>query len=186
LTTKQKENTVENSNSRIKISDGTTTLRGQLGTDPELRVVGSDGQFKVQMRLAKNNGYMDRRTNQYTTLESAWYTVTAWRKLAENIAESLEKGVAVIAVGELYQRTYTVPDTGEVRTVIEFELEDIGPSLRNQTTKVTRNPREEGAPAMSGAAAMPSQPMPAQPMPEQAPAPVAATQAQEFTPSPWG
>jgi single-strand DNA-binding protein len=115
------------------------TMIGNLVGDPELRYTPS-GQAVATFRLASTPRAYDRQSNEWKDGESLFMSVTVWRQAAENTAESLQRGMRVIVNGRLKQRSYETKE-GEKRTVYEIEAEDVGPSLRNASAKVTRAER---------------------------------------------
>ena len=118
------------------------TLVGNLVDDPELRFTPS-GQAVANFRLASTPRTFDRATNEWKDGESLFLTCNVWRQYAENVAESLTKGMRVIVSGRLKQRSYETRE-GEKRTVFEVEVDEVGPSLRSATAKVTRASRGGG------------------------------------------
>lgn len=118
------------------------TVVGNLVADPELRFT-STGQAVVTFRVASTPRYLDKQTNEWRDGESLFLSCNAWRQYAENISESLTKGMRVIVVGRLKQRTWETKE-GEKRTVMEVEVDDVGPALRNATAKVSRLERSGG------------------------------------------
>ncbi len=120
--------------------DTTITLVGNLVADPELRFTPS-GQAVANFRVASTPRVLDKASNEWKDGEGLFLTVTVWRTLAENCAESLVKGSRVIVQGRLKQRTYETRE-GEKRTVYEIDAEDVGPSLLRATAKVARTSRE--------------------------------------------
>jgi single-strand DNA-binding protein len=120
----------------MAFGDTTITLVGNLVDDPELRFTPS-GQAVARFRVASTPRYMDKSTNEWTDGESLFLTCNVWRQAAENAAESLQRGMRVIVQGRLRQRSYETGE-GEKRTVYEVEVDEVGPSLRNATMKVTR------------------------------------------------
>ena len=123
--------------------DTTITLIGNLVDDPELRFTPS-GAAVAKFRVASTPRYLDRTTNEWKDGESLFLQCNIWRQAAENVAESLTKGMRVILTGRLKQRSYETKE-GEKRTVFEVEVDEVGPSLRNATAKVTRAQRAPGA-----------------------------------------
>lgn len=119
---------------------------GNLVGDPELRYTPA-GQATATFRVASTPRYLDRQTNEWKDGESVFLTCKSWRQGAENVAESLSKGMRVIVNGRLRMRSWEAQD-GSKRTQIEIEVDDVGPSLRNAAAKVTRAQRS--APAPSG------------------------------------
>jgi single-strand DNA-binding protein len=130
--------------------DTTITMIGNLVDDPELRFTPS-GAAVAKFRVASTPRYLDKATNEWKDGESLFLQCQIWRQAAENVAESLTKGMRVILSGRLKQRSYETKE-GEKRTVFEVEVDEVGPSLRNATAKVTRAQRAGG----SGASAAPA------------------------------
>ncbi|MFJ9771149.1 single-stranded DNA-binding protein [Kitasatospora sp. NPDC101157] len=117
------------------------TLVGNLVDDPELRFTQS-GVPVAKFRIASTPRTFDRQTNEWKDGEALFLTCNVWRQPAENVAESLTKGMRVIVQGRLNQRSYE--KDGQKRTVFEIEVEEVGPSLRGATAKVTRANRGQG------------------------------------------
>ena len=130
--------------------DTTITLVGNLVDDPELRFTPS-GAAVAKFRVASTPRYLDKATNEWKDGESLFLQCNIWRQAAENVAESLTKGMRVILTGRLKQRSYETKE-GEKRTVFEVEVDEVGPSLRNATAKVTRTQRAAGGAAAPAAA----------------------------------
>ena len=130
--------------------DTTITLIGNLVDDPELRFTPS-GAAVAKFRVASTPRYLDKATNEWKDGESLFLQCNIWRQAAENVAESLTKGMRVILTGRLKQRSYETKE-GEKRTVFEVEVDEVGPSLRNATAKVTRTQRAGGASAPAATA----------------------------------
>jgi single-strand DNA-binding protein len=122
--------------------DTPITVVGNLVADPELRFTAS-GQPVATFRVASTPRIMDRQTNEWKDGDSLFLTCNVWRQAAENVAESLQRGMRVIVSGRLKQRSYETKE-GEKRTVFEVEVEDVGPSLRNASAKVARAARTGG------------------------------------------
>ena len=122
--------------------DTPITVVGNLVADPELRFT-STGQPVATFRVASTPRVMDRATNEWKDGDSLFLTCNVWRQAAENVAESLQRGMRVIVTGRLKQRNYETKE-GEKRTVYEVEVDDVGPSLRNASAKVNRASRGEG------------------------------------------
>ncbi|MEV4079046.1 single-stranded DNA-binding protein [Nonomuraea fuscirosea] len=120
--------------------DTVITIVGNLVDDPELRFTPT-GQAVARFRIASTPRFMDRQTNEWKDGESLFLTCNVWRQAAENVAESLQRGMRVIVQGRLKQRSYETKE-GEKRTVYEVEIEEVGPSLRNATAKVNRTSRQ--------------------------------------------
>lgn len=127
------------------------TVVGNLVDDPELRFTPS-GQAVAKFRIASTPRTRDAQSGEWKDGESLFLTCSVWRQYAENVAESLQRGMRVIVSGRLKQRSYETKE-GEKRTVFELDVEDVGPALRNATAKVTRVNRGQGGPAGGGAAA---------------------------------
>jgi single-strand DNA-binding protein len=122
--------------------DTTITVIGNLTDDPELRFTPS-GAAVAKFRVASTPRIMDRQTNEWKDGEPLFLSCTVWRQAAENVAESLQRGSRVIVSGRLKQRSYETRE-GEKRTVIELEVDEIGPSLRYATAKVQKMSRSGG------------------------------------------
>src|SRR6202522_3172493 len=140
--------------------DTQLTVVGNLVDDPELRFPPA-GQPVARFRIASTPRFMDKATNEWKDGDSLFLTCNVWRQAAENVAESLTRGMRVIVSGRLKQRQYETKE-GEKRTVYEVEADDVGPSLRNASAKVNRAARsgangsgngggQGAAPAASGA-----------------------------------
>ncbi|MET7286775.1 single-stranded DNA-binding protein [Streptomyces sp. NPDC005573] len=112
------------------------TVVGNLVDDPELRFTPS-GAAVAKFRIASTPRTFDRQTNEWKDGESLFLTCSVWRQAAENVAESLQKGMRVIVQGRLKQRSYEDRE-GVKRTVYELDVEEVGPSLRNATAKVAK------------------------------------------------
>ncbi|HEY7486415.1 MAG TPA: single-stranded DNA-binding protein [Streptosporangiaceae bacterium] len=129
--------------------DTQITIVGNLVEDPNLRFTPS-GQAVASFRVASTPRYMDRQTNEWKDGESLFLTCNVWRQAAENVAESLQRGMRVIVQGRLKQRSYETRE-GEKRTVYEIEADEVGPSLRNATAKIVRA-QQQGAGSVSAGA----------------------------------
>ena len=123
--------------------DTPITVVGNLVADPELRFTAS-GQPVATFRIASTPRIRDNATNEWKDGDSLFLTCNVWRQAAENVAESLQRGMRVIVTGRLKQRSYETKE-GEKRTVFEVEVDDVGPSLRNASAKVARANRTGGA-----------------------------------------
>jgi single-strand DNA-binding protein len=126
--------------------DTPITITGNLVGDPELRFTPS-GAAVAKFRIASTPRAFDKATNEWKDGDSLFLDVNVWRQQAENVAECLTRGMRVIVTGRLKQRSYETKQ-GEKRTVYEIEADDIGPSLKNATPKVTKAERS-GAPAQA-------------------------------------
>jgi single-strand DNA-binding protein len=122
--------------------DTQITIAGNLVDDPELRFTPA-GQPVARFRVASTPRFLDKNTNEWKDGDSLFLTCNVWRQAAENVAESLTRGMRVIVSGRLRQRSYETKE-GEKRTVYEVEVDDVGPSLRNASAKVNRVARSGG------------------------------------------
>jgi single-strand DNA-binding protein len=113
------------------------TLTGNIVAEPELRFTPS-GQPVANFRIASTPRYKDAQTGTWADGDSLFLTCNVWRQAAENVTESLAKGMRVIVTGRLKQRSYETSE-GEKRTVYEVEVDDVGPSLLRATAKVSKN-----------------------------------------------
>ena len=118
------------------------TVIGNLTNDPELRFTPS-GAAVVSFTVASTPRTLDRATNEWKDGDALFLRCSAWRQMAENVTESLAKGSRVIVQGRLKQRSYETKE-GEKRTVFEVEVDEVGPSLRNASAKVTKASRGGG------------------------------------------
>jgi single-strand DNA-binding protein len=119
--------------------DTQITITGNLVDDPELRFTPA-GQPVARFRVASTPRFRDNATGEWKDGDSLFLTCNVWRQAAENVAESLTRGMRVIVSGRLRQRSYETKE-GEKRTVYEVEVDDVGPSLRNASAKVNRASR---------------------------------------------
>ncbi|WP_430296780.1 single-stranded DNA-binding protein [Sinomonas sp. B1-1] len=120
----------------------TITVIGNLTNDPELRFTPS-GSAVANFTVASTPRTFDRQANEWKDGETLFLRASIWREAAENVAESLTKGMRVIVSGRLKSRSYETKE-GEKRTVIELEVDEIGPSLRYASAKVNRTQRSGG------------------------------------------
>src|SRR5580765_5388660 len=118
------------------------TVVGNLTADPELRFTPS-GAAVASFTIASTPRTFDRNSNEWKDGEALFLRCSIWRQAAENAAESLQRGMRVIASGRLKQRSYETRE-GEKRTVIELDVEEIGPSLKYASAKVNRTQRGSG------------------------------------------
>ena len=118
------------------------TLIGNLTADPELRFTPS-GTAVASFTIASTPRTFDRQANEWKDGEPLFMRCSVWKEAAENVAETLTKGMRVIAEGRLRARSYDTKE-GERRTVMELEVDEIGPSLRYASAKVTRSSRGGG------------------------------------------
>src|SRR5947209_5360893 len=128
--------------------DVTVTVVGNLTDDPELRFTPS-GAAVANFTVASTPRTLDRQTNEWKDGDALFLRCSIWRQSAENVAESLTRGMRVIVSGRLRQRSYETKE-GEKRTVVELEVEEIGPSLKYATAKVTKANRPGGGGAPGG------------------------------------
>ncbi len=118
-----------------------TSLAGNLVDDPTYLITPA-GHAVVNLRVAVNNRYQDHMTGEWKDGDTVYLSVTAWRRLAENTAESLHKGDGVLIIGRLTQRDYTT-ETGEKRTTYQLDADHIGARLAHATTVTTGNPKTD-------------------------------------------
>ncbi len=123
--------------------DTIMTVVGNLTADPELRFTAS-GAAVANFTVASTPRTFDRNTNEWKDGEALFLRCNIWRQPAENVAESLVRGSRVIVSGRLKQRSFETKE-GEKRTVIELEVDEIGPSLRYATAKVNRAQRSDSS-----------------------------------------
>lgn len=123
--------------------DTNITVVGNVVNDPELRFTPS-GAAVANFRIASTPRRYNSQTGNWEDGEALFLTCNVWRQAAENVAETLSKGMRVIVVGRLRQRSYQNRE-GENRTVYEIEVDEVGPSLRFASASVNRNPREGGS-----------------------------------------
>jgi single-strand DNA-binding protein len=128
--------------------DTQITIAGNLVDDPELRYTPT-GQAVANFRVASTPRFLDKATNEWKDGDSLFLTCNVWRQAAENVAESLQRGMRVIVTGRLKQRSYETRE-GEKRTVYEVEVDDVGPSMRNASAKVTKSNRSGGGGGFGG------------------------------------
>jgi single-strand DNA-binding protein len=122
--------------------DTNITMIGNLVDDPELRFTPS-GYAVANFTVASTPRNFDKKTNEWKDGDTLFLRCSLWREAAENVAETLSKGTRVILSGRLKQRSYETKE-GEKRTVFEVEVDEVGPSLRYATAKVTRTTRQAG------------------------------------------
>ena len=120
----------------------TITVVGNLTNDPELRFTPS-GSAVANFTIASTPRTFDRQSNDWKDGDTLFLRASVWREAAENVAETLTKGTRVVAQGRLKSRSYETKE-GEKRTVMELEIDEIGPSLRYASAKVTRTQRPGG------------------------------------------
>lgn len=120
------------------------TLTGRIGQDPELKF-GNNGKAIARFSVVTSRRVLDKTTNQWSDEDTTWWNCTAFGPLAENIAESLEKGCAVIVTGRAASETWNDKNTGEKRTAMKVIADEVAPSLRFATAKITRADRDKPA-----------------------------------------
>jgi single-strand DNA-binding protein len=118
------------------------TVVGNLTNDPELRFTPS-GAAVAGFTVASTPRTLDRESGQWKDGDPLFLRCSVWRQYAENVAESLSKGMQVMVQGRLKQRSYETKE-GEKRTVVELDVDDVGPTLRFATAKVTKSQRGSG------------------------------------------
>jgi len=129
----------------------TITVIGNLTNDPELRFTPS-GSAVANFTIASAPRTFDRNSNEWKDGETLFLRAAVWKEAAENVAESLTKGMRVIVQGRLKSRSYETKE-GEKRTVIELEVDEIGPSLKYANAKVNRTQRSSSGGNSGGWAA---------------------------------
>jgi single-strand DNA-binding protein len=128
--------------------DTQITIAGNLVDDPQLRYTPT-GQAVANFRIASTPRWQDRQSGEWKDGDSLFLSCNVWRQAAENVAESLQRGMRVIVQGRLRQRSYETKE-GEKRTVYEIEVDEVGPSLRNASAKVTKSSRSTGGGSFGG------------------------------------
>jgi single-strand DNA-binding protein len=139
--------------------DTIITVIGNLTADPELRFTPA-GAAVANFTVASTPRQFDRQTNEWKDGEALFLRCSIWREAAENVAESLTRGSRVIVSGRLKQRSYETRE-GEKRTVVELEVDEIGPSLKYATAKVNKASRSGGGGGGFGGGGGSRQPAPA-------------------------
>src|SRR5450759_43486 len=123
--------------------DTVITIIGNLTGDPELRFTPS-GAAVANFTVASTPRQFDRTSNEWKDGETLFMRCSVWRDAAENVAESLQRGTRVLVSGRLKSRSYETKE-GEKRTVIELDVDEVGPSLKYATAKVNRTQRGSGS-----------------------------------------
>ena len=141
----------------MSAGDTTLTITGNLTADPDLRFT-TTGTAVATFTVAASPRVYDKDTGQWRDGDTLFLRCTAWRDLADHVAESLTKGTRVIVTGRLRQRQYETTD-GDKRTVYELEAEEAGPSLRFATARIARTIRDK-VPHPANADADAGQPVP--------------------------
>ena len=122
----------------------TLTIIGNLTTDPELRFT-PNGAPVANFTVASTPRQFDRQANEWRDGETLFMRCSLWREAAENATESLAKGMRVIVEGRLVARSWDDKDTGQKRTVMEMQVDEVGPSLRYATAQVSRTQRGDNS-----------------------------------------
>jgi len=123
--------------------DTVITVVGNLTDDPELRFT-ANGAAVANFTVASTPRFFDKQTNDWKDGDALFLRCSIWRQAAENVAESLQRGARVVVQGRLKQRSYETRE-GEKRTVYELDVDEVGPSLRYATAKVTKATRGGGS-----------------------------------------
>jgi len=138
----------------VAAGDTTITVVGNLTADPELRFTPS-GAAVANFTVASTPRIYDRQSGEWKDGEALFLRCNIWREAAENVAESLTRGARVIVTGRLKQRSFETRE-GEKRTVVEVEVDEVGPSLRYATAKVNKASRGGGGGGGGGSRPAPS------------------------------
>ena len=125
------------------------TVIGNLTADPELRFTPS-GAAVANFTVASTPRQFDRQSNEWKDGETLFMRCSVWREAAENVAESLQRGARVIVSGRLVSRSWEDKETGQKRSVMEMQVDEVGPSLRYATAKVTKTQRGGGGGGFGG------------------------------------
>ena len=136
------------------MADNSVTVVGNVTRDPEIRYT-QGGAAKASFSVAVGRRWQNRQTNEWEE-QTSFFNIVCWREMAENVAESIAKGMRVVVTGRLEQRSWET-DNGEKRSVVEVVADEIGPSLRWATAQVNKNDRRDGG----GGGSRPASPPPA-------------------------
>jgi single-strand DNA-binding protein len=128
--------------------DTIVTIVGNITADPELRFT-PNGSAVANFTVASTPRILDKATNEWKDGEALFMRCSVWRQAAENVAESLQRGMRVIVTGRLKQRSYETKE-GEKRTVIELEVDEVGPSLKYATAKPNKTSRSGAGGGFNG------------------------------------
>jgi single-strand DNA-binding protein len=123
------------------MADNTITVVGNLTRDPEMRYTAS-GQANARLGIAVSRRWQNRQTNEWEE-RTSFFNIVCWGDMAENVSDSMSKGVRIMVQGRLEQRSWET-EQGEKRSVVEIVADEIGPSLRWATAAVTRSERRGG------------------------------------------
>ena len=129
--------------------DTVITIIGNLTADPELRFTPS-GAAVANFTVASTPRAFDRQSNEWKDGETLFMRCSVWREAAENVAESLQRGARVIVSGRLVSRSWEDKETGQKRSVMEMQVDEVGPSLRYATAKVNKTQRGGGGGGFGG------------------------------------
>ena len=124
-------------------NDTQITVVGNLTADPELRFTPS-GAPVANFTVACTPRTFDKTRSEWVDGDSMFLNCSVWRQAAENVAESLTKGMRVVVTGRLVSRSWEDKDTGQKRTVFEVDVDEVGPSLTRATARVTKNAPQNG------------------------------------------
>ena len=138
------------------MADNSVTVVGNVTRDPEIRYT-QGGAAKASFSVAVGRRWQNRQTNEWEE-QTSFFNIVCWREMAENVSESIAKGMRVVVTGRLEQRSWET-DNGEKRSVVEVVADEIGPSLRWATAQVNKNDRRDGG--GGGGGSRPSSPPPA-------------------------
>ena len=125
------------------------TLAGQVGKAPELRFSQS-GKAVASFSVVTDKRQLNKQTNEWESTSTTWWRCTAFGEMAENLVESLEQGAAVIVTGRVEEESWEDKQTGQKRTAMKVLVDDIGPSLRYATAKVSKAQRGNGGGQQQG------------------------------------
>lgn len=123
-------------------NDTQITIAGNLTADPDLRFT-PNGVAVANFTIASTPSHFDKQKNEFVDEETTFMRCNVWREFAENVTETLKRGTRVVAQGRLKSRSFEDKE-GNKRTVMELEVDEIGPSLRRATAVVTKNPPKGG------------------------------------------
>ena len=123
------------------MADNSVTVVGNVTRDPEIRYT-QGGAAKASFSVAVGRRWQNRQTNEWEE-QTSFFNIVCWREMAENVSESIAKGMRVVVTGRLEQRSWET-DNGEKRSVVEVVADEIGTSLRWATAQVNKNDRREG------------------------------------------
>ena len=140
------------------MADNSVTVVGNVTRDPEIRYT-SGGAAKASFSVAVGRRWQNRQTNEWEE-QTSFFNIVCWREMAENVSESIAKGMRVVVTGRLEQRSWET-DNGEKRSVVEVVADEIGPSLRWATAQVNKNDRRDGGGGGGGSRSSAPPPAPA-------------------------